>query len=295
MDFVHDQLTSGTAFRILTVVDNWSRESPVLETDFRLTGERVAQTPTRASQQCSLPNSITVDHGTQFTSRALDQWAWENGVQLDFTRPGKPTDNGLCESFNGRLRDECLNVNEFESIKQAREKIEAWRIDYNEQRPHRALGRHTPQQAWDATIKATPDSKPLNVHYRIRRDIIDQGAIGQDGQRALLQDQIGELEELRVQHGLAPGEVVLLDAQVARLLKERLDPGAAHHRGAVLVRPTGDEAVQAGEVAQGAGDLKPQGVERGKGDLDGVLLGENGRDDVGVKERQGRERGTGSS
>lgn len=146
MDFVHDQLTSGTAFRILTVVDNWSRESPVLETDFRLTGERVAQTPTRASQQCSLPNSITVDHGTQFTSRALDQWAWENGVQLDFTRPGKPTDNGLCESFNGRLRDECLNVNEFESIKQAREKIEAWRIDYNEQRPHGALGHLTPSE-----------------------------------------------------------------------------------------------------------------------------------------------------
>lgn len=146
MDFVHDQLANGKAFRVLTVVDNWSRESVVLETGFRLTGESVAQALARASQARSLPRSITVDHGTEFTSKALDQWAWENGVQLDFTRPGKPTDNGLCESFNGRLRDECLNVNEFESIDQARERIEAWRIDYNEQRPHGALGHLTPSE-----------------------------------------------------------------------------------------------------------------------------------------------------
>lgn len=137
MDSVHDQLVDGRAFRVLTVVDNWSRESVVLETGFRLTGESVAQALARASQHRSLPRSITVDHGTEFTSRALDQWAWERGVQLDFTRPGKPMDNGLCESFNGRLRDECLNVNEFESIDHAREKIEAWRIDYNEQRAAR--------------------------------------------------------------------------------------------------------------------------------------------------------------
>ena len=146
MDFVHDQLANGRAFRVLTVVDNWSRESVLLEAGFRLTGESVAQALAEASQQRSLPRSITVDHGTEFTSKALDQWAWENGVQLDFTRPGKPTDNGLCESFNGRLRDECLNVNEFETIDQARQKIEAWRIDYNEQRPHGALGHLTPSK-----------------------------------------------------------------------------------------------------------------------------------------------------
>lgn len=146
MDFVHDQLANGRAFRVLTVVDSWSRESVVLETGFRLTGESVAQALARASQCRSLPRSITVDHGTEFTSRALDQWAWENGVQLDFTRPGKPTDSGLCESFNGRLRDECLNVIEFESIDHAREKIEAWRIDCNEQRPHGALGHLTPSE-----------------------------------------------------------------------------------------------------------------------------------------------------
>ena len=93
-----------------------------------------------------LPRSITVDHGTEFTSKALDEWAYQNGVLLDFTRPGKPTDNGLCESFNGRLRDECLNVTEFMSIEHAKSQIEAWRVDYNERRPHGALGQLTPSE-----------------------------------------------------------------------------------------------------------------------------------------------------
>jgi putative transposase len=146
MDFVHDQLGDKRAFRVLTVVDNWSRESVLLEPGFRLTGESVAAVLSRASERRPLPRSITVDHGTEFTSKAMDQWAWENGVQLDFTRPGKPTDNGLCESFNGRLRDECLNVHEFESIEHARDKLDAWRVDYNESRPHGALGNLTPSE-----------------------------------------------------------------------------------------------------------------------------------------------------
>ncbi len=158
MDFVHDQLADGRAFRVLTVVDNWSRESVLLEAGFRLSGESVAQALSRVSAARPLPRSITVDHGTEFTSKALDQWAWENGIQLDFTRPGKPTDNGLCESFNGRLRDECLNVNEFESIDQARQKIEAWRIDYNEQRPHGALGHLTPSEYAKAGQKRSPEA-----------------------------------------------------------------------------------------------------------------------------------------
>ena len=146
MDFVHDQLSSGKAFRVLTVVDNWSRESVVLETGFRLTGESVVQALRRAASERNLPRSITVDHGTEFTSQALDQWAWENGISLDFTRPGKPTDNGLCESFNGRLRDECLNMHEFESIDHARRLIEQWRNDYNDHRPHGSLGYLTPSE-----------------------------------------------------------------------------------------------------------------------------------------------------
>ena len=105
MDFVHDQLANGLAFRVLTVVDNWSRESVLLETGFRLTSREVILALDREAQSRKLPASITVDHGTEFTSLVMDDWAHVNRVSLEFTRPGKPTDNGLCESFNGRLRD----------------------------------------------------------------------------------------------------------------------------------------------------------------------------------------------
>lgn len=88
--------------------------------------------------------AITVDNGTEFTSKALDDWAYRNGVLLDFIRPGKPTENGHIESFNGRLRDECLNLHAFTSIENVRQKLEAWRIDYNERRPHGSLGDLTP-------------------------------------------------------------------------------------------------------------------------------------------------------
>ena len=121
---------------------------------------------------CSLPRSITVDHGTEFYSRALDQWAWENGVSLDFIRPGKPTDNGPCESFNGRLRDECLNVHEFLSIEYARQVIEHWRRDYNEHRPHSALGHQTPSEYARSGQKRTLGAAELyfrTVRFRRRR------------------------------------------------------------------------------------------------------------------------------
>ncbi len=160
-DFVHDQLGNKRAFRVLTVVDNWSRESVLLEAGFRLTGESVAAVLSKACERRLLPRSITVDHGTEFTSKAMDQWAWENGVQIDFTRPGKPTDNGLCESFNGRLRDECLNVHEFESIEHARHKLDAWRLDYNESRPHGALGNLAPSEYAQTGRKRDPEAPIL--------------------------------------------------------------------------------------------------------------------------------------
>ena len=92
------------------------------------------------------PCSITVDHGTEFTSRTLEDWAYRRGVQLDFIRPGKPVENAFIESFNGRLRDECLNVHQFVSVADARQKIETWRRDYNEARPHSSLGDLTPNE-----------------------------------------------------------------------------------------------------------------------------------------------------
>jgi len=146
MDFVHDQLASGRKFRVLTVIDKWSRESVLLEVDYTLTGNSVVCALGRVAQQRPLPLAITVDHGTEFTSKAVDEWAYAHRVQLDFIRPGKPVENGMIESFNGRLRDECLNANEFVSLDDAREKITAWGIDYNEHRPHGSLGHLTPRE-----------------------------------------------------------------------------------------------------------------------------------------------------
>lgn len=146
MDFVHDQLANGRPFRTLTVVDQFSRQSPLLESRYRFGGQDVADALDRAIARAGTPVSITVDHGTEFTSRALEDWAYRRGVKLDFIRPGKPTENGHIESFNGRLRDECLNVMQFESLEDAKAKIEAWRIDYNAHRPHSSLGNLTPSE-----------------------------------------------------------------------------------------------------------------------------------------------------
>jgi putative transposase len=145
-DFVHDQLIDGRPFRVLTVVDQWSRKSPKLEVGFSLTGKSVVGAMEEVCPDTGFPLSLTVDHGTEFMSKSLEAWAFYRGVQLDFTRPGKPTDNSHIESFNGRLRDECLNVHQFLSIEDARVKIEAWRRDYNEHRPHSSLGDLTPHE-----------------------------------------------------------------------------------------------------------------------------------------------------
>ena len=146
MDFVHDQLADGRPFRVLTVVDQWSRLSPLLSPGVSIRGRDVAEALDGLAMTTPLPRSITVDHGTEFTSRALEDWAWRRGVALDFTRPGKPTDNGHIESFNGRLQDECLNVQQFTSLADAKKKIEAWRCDYNQVRPHGSLGHLTPAE-----------------------------------------------------------------------------------------------------------------------------------------------------
>jgi putative transposase len=146
MDCVHDTLADGRPFRILTVVDNWSRHSPMLEAGFRMTGETVGRVLDRVLSDGPGPRSITVDHGTEFQSRALEDWAYRRGVQLDFIRPGKPVENAFIESFNGRLRDECLNVHQFTSLVETQAIIEAWRVDYNQHRPHSSLGHLTPNE-----------------------------------------------------------------------------------------------------------------------------------------------------
>ena len=146
MDFVHDQLFDGRPFRMLTVVDQFSRQAPLIEPRFGFNGREVVAALDRIIDRTGVPLSITVDHGTEFTSKALEEWAYQRGVKLDFTHPGKPTENGHIESFNGRLRDECLNVNQFLSLEDARQQIEHWRIDYNAHRPHSSLGNLTPSE-----------------------------------------------------------------------------------------------------------------------------------------------------
>jgi putative transposase len=146
MDFVHDQLADGRPFRILTVVDQWSRQSPMLEAGLSLRGRDVVAALDRVLNTGMRPRSITLDHGTEFTSRALEDRAYARGVALDFTRPGKPTDNSHIESFNGRLRDEFLNVHQFASLADVRTRLEAWRMDYNEARLHGSLGHLTPRE-----------------------------------------------------------------------------------------------------------------------------------------------------
>ena len=146
MDFVSDNLFSGRRFRVLTVVDDFSRECPVLEADHSLTGQRVSRVLDRVALTRGLPEVITVDNGPEFISKALDLWAFENKVKLRFIQPGKPVQNAFIESFNGKFRDECLNEHVFVSLHKAQEIIESWRKDYNANRPHSSLDNMTPEE-----------------------------------------------------------------------------------------------------------------------------------------------------
>jgi putative transposase len=144
MDFVHDQLATGTKIRILTIVDTFSRFSPVIDPRLSYRGEDVVQTLERVCKMLGYPKTIRVDQGSEFVSRDLDLWAYHRGVILDFSRPGKPTDNSFIESFNGKFRAECLNTHWFMNLDDARSKMEEWRRYYNEVRPHSAIGNKPP-------------------------------------------------------------------------------------------------------------------------------------------------------
>ncbi len=149
MDFLTDGLANGQRFRVLTIVDTVSRVSPAIEVGVSLTGERVVAVLERLKRTTGTPERIAIDHGPAFISKALDAWAYQNGVQLEFSRPGKPTDNAFVESFNGRLRDECLNQHWLASLEEVMQTVEAWRIEDHTERPHRARGQQTPA-AWEA-------------------------------------------------------------------------------------------------------------------------------------------------
>lgn len=159
MDFVHDQLAMGTKLRILTVIDTFSRYAPVVDPRLAYRGADVVATLERVCKEMGYPSAIRVDQGSEFVSRDLDLWAYQHNVVLDFSRPGKPTDNAFIEAFNGRLRAECLNTHWFLSLADAREKLDCWRRDYNEVRPHGAIG-NKPPAALLHCIGATSPSMP---------------------------------------------------------------------------------------------------------------------------------------
>jgi putative transposase len=144
MDFVHDQLALGRKMRVLTVVDIFSKFSPVIDPRFSYRGEDVVATLDRVCAETGYPGTIRVDQGSEFVSRDLDLWAYAHGVTLDFSRPGKPTDNAFIEAFNSKLRAECLNAHWFMSLEDARQKLEDWRRYYNEDRPHSGIGQIPP-------------------------------------------------------------------------------------------------------------------------------------------------------
>ncbi|MCP3852802.1 MAG: IS3 family transposase [Gammaproteobacteria bacterium] len=144
MDFVSDQLANGRRFRILNVIDDYSREVIGQLTDFSINGHQVARFLTQMIESRSVPDQVICDNGTEFTSKAMFYWQKETGVQLGFIQPGKPTQNAFVESLNGKFRNECLNQHWFRSLDDARNEIDQWRKHYNTVRPHSSLKYLTP-------------------------------------------------------------------------------------------------------------------------------------------------------
>lgn len=144
VDFVSDQLANGRRFRVLNIIDDFTRESILQLADFSLTGQRLASELDRLAHTRGLPRKLVCDNGPELTCKAMYFWSQRNHVKIHFIQPGKPTQNAFVESFNGKFREYCLNLNWFASLEDAREKIDVWRTHYNEVRPHRSLGRKPP-------------------------------------------------------------------------------------------------------------------------------------------------------
>lgn len=146
LDFVHDSLATGRGFRVLTIVDCFTRESPALLVHTSIGSQMITRLLDRLIEERGKPEAIRCDNGPEFTSRHLLAWCGERGIRLIHIQPGRPMQNGYNESFNGRLRDECLNAHCFHTLADARQKIEAWRVEYNAERPHSSLGYRTPNE-----------------------------------------------------------------------------------------------------------------------------------------------------
>jgi len=146
MDFMSDQLANGRRFRVLNILDDFSRLCLATQADVSLPGMRVCRVLDHLIEQYGKPESILMDNGPEFTGKVLDEWAYEHRIRLDFIAPGKPMQNAYIESFNGKLRDECLNEHWFASLIDAQDILDFWRTDYNTQRPHSSLNDLTPTQ-----------------------------------------------------------------------------------------------------------------------------------------------------
>lgn len=164
MDFMSDTLSSGRRFRCLTIIDEFSRECLAIHVAHSIPAVRVIEVLERLREERGLPSVIVTDNGSEFTSRAFDAWAYARGVTIDFIQPGKPVQNAFIESFNGTLRDDCLNLHWFLCLRDAQDTIEDWRRDYNEVRPHSSLGGLTPSEYEG---DQSPDEEPLDQNISL--------------------------------------------------------------------------------------------------------------------------------
>ena len=176
MDFMRDNLSDGRTIKLLSVVDEYNRKCFRIEVDTSINGIRVTKILSEISQIEGLPEIIIIDNGPEFISNALDAWAYQRGVKLTFIRPGKPVENAYIESFNGRLRDECLNESWFLSIEHARRVVEDWRIDYNTARPHSSLGNLSPEEFIRQEARKVEKSEKKSTGMPVEVESINAGS-----------------------------------------------------------------------------------------------------------------------
>ena len=169
MDFVSDALEHGRRLKCLTIVDDFSKESVDIVVDHGISGQYVTRVLDAIARFRPLPQTLRTDQGPEFTGRALDQWAYERGIELRLIEAGKPTQNAYVESFNGKFRDECLNMEVFYSLAEAATIVESWRHSYNYERPHSSLAYQTPAQfaaIWrllSGTMERSPQGNEMSL------------------------------------------------------------------------------------------------------------------------------------